>query len=98
MENYFVLHPKKRPPSKKKKPLEVKFGALVKSKILMSSGQILESPIPRGAKASSSTSNYYIFRALGKVVSDICDTCSIRITRPTFDYMGTCGDLIGYGK
>lgn len=52
------------------KSLEAKFGALEESfKNLMSSGQILESPASREAKAGSSTLEYHMFGVLAEVVS-----------------------------
>ena len=63
-ENFFVLHPKKRRSFERKNTFEAKFGALEERfKNLVSSSKILESPVLPGAKAISSTPDYYIFGA-----------------------------------
>lgn len=50
--------------------LEAKFGALEERfKNLASSGQILESLAPLEAIASSSTTDYYMFKALVELVN-----------------------------
>ena len=66
---------KKRPSTELEKALEAKLHALEKRfKNFASSGQILESPAPHGAKASSSTPDYYMFGASREVVSSAAVT------------------------
>ena len=73
--NCFALHAKKRPTLERVKVLEAKVGALEERfKSLASSGQILDSPSSCGAQSSSSTSDYYMFRASGEVVSSAAVT------------------------
>ena len=70
VDNYFALHPDKCRTLEEEKTIEIKIGALEERfKSLVSSGQILDSPSSSGAQASSSTLDYYMFGALGEVVS-----------------------------
>ena len=64
--------------------MEAKLGALEeKFKTLASSGQILDSLAPSGAKASSSTPDYYMLGALGEVVSSAAVTRAQTVSRAT---------------
>ena len=62
--------------------LEAKIEALEERfKSLASSGQILDSPSSSTVKASSSTSDYYMFGASGEVVSSAAVTCAQSVSR-----------------
>ena len=70
-----MANPDKRPTSEWEKAIEIKIRALEEMfKNLASSGQILDSPSSSGAQASSSTPDYYMFRASGEVVSSAAVT------------------------
>ena len=84
MDNYFALHPEKRPTLEPEKTLEAKIGALEERfKSLASSGQILDSPTSSGAQASSSTPDYYMFGASGEVMSSAAVTRAHDVLRAT---------------
>ena len=77
VENCFALHPDKLHSSEREKTLEVKIVALKERfKNLASFGQILDSPSSFENLASSSTLDYYMFGALGKVGSSAVETCA----------------------
>ena len=105
-DHCFILHPEKQPLSAWEKAMEAKLGDLEeKFKSLASSGQILTSSAPSGAKASSSTPHYYMLGAFGEVVSIggggelcCCDTCSICVTSHTSNYTGFCGEFESSGQ
>ena len=69
--------------------MEAKLGDLEeKFKSLASSGQILDSPAPSRAKASSFTPDYYMLRALGEVVSSAAVTHAQSMSRATSPITG----------
>ena len=83
-QNYFAIHPQKQHFSERVKMLEAKLGALEKRfKNLASSGRILESLAPLGAKASLSTPFYYIFRTLEEVMSLTAVTYAQSVSQAT---------------
>ena len=82
VQNCFILHQEKRHFSKREKMLEAKIGALEKRfKNLALSDQILDSPSSSGAQASSSTLDYYVFKASGEVVSSAAVTRAQIVSR-----------------
>jgi hypothetical protein len=84
VENCFALHLEKRHTFKREKTMEAKIGALEERfKSLALSGQILDSPSTSRTKASSSTPDYYMFDALGQVVSSADVTCAQTVSRAT---------------
>ena len=67
-----------------KNALEAKIGALEERfKNLASSGQILDLPSSSGAKARSSILDYYMFGALGEVMSSVAVICAQSVSRAT---------------
>ena len=84
MENCFALHLEKRPSSEREKALEAKVGALEERfKSLASSSQILDSPSSFGTQPSSSTPDYYMFGALGEMMSSASVTRAQGVSQAT---------------
>lgn len=82
VENYFALHPDKRPSTNREKAWEAKVGALEERfKNLAASGQISNVPSSSGTQASSSTSDYYMFGASGEIVSSAAVTRAQSVSR-----------------
>ena len=94
MKNRFALHPTKYF-SELENALEAKIGALKERfKNLASSDQILDSPSSSEAKASSSTADYYIFKASREVVSSAAVTRTQSVPRATPSTIGESVDSL----